>query len=69
MGLDTQLDAINGAGTALRQLDRRQPLRPHHVAAIEKGLEKDDDSGTVAKQVTSHTMRHGTALADKLYQD
>lgn len=69
MGLDTQLDAINGARTALRQLDRRQPLRPHHVAAIEKGLELDDDNATVASMVTSHTLRNGLALADKLFQD
>jgi hypothetical protein len=63
----SQIEAVQGARTAFRMLRDGQPLAPHHVSAVERGLEQDE-TGEVADMLVKHTIKHGSGLADKLYQ-
>lgn len=63
----SQIMAVQDARTAFGMLKRGQPLMPHHVAAVERGLEQDE-TGEVTAMLTRWTIKHGSELADKLYQ-
>lgn len=63
----SQILAVQDARTMFRMLRDGQPLAPHHVAAVERGLEQDE-TGEVAAMLTRYTLKHGSELADRLYQ-
>jgi len=63
----SQILAVQDARTTFSMLKRGQPLAAHHVAAVERGLEQDE-TGEVQAMLTQWTIKHGSGLADKLYQ-
>lgn len=60
-------ESVQDAMLALRQLADGQPLKPHHAAAVERGL-REDTSGLVIDALTTYSVKYGTNLADVIFQ-